>query len=128
MTRPRGSSAQSVPRRLALVLGASVGIGVGGTSCAAADPATSSLPAVFSPDQARRGGQIYRASCADCHGTELQGTAGPPLTGPAFARRWESSERSAADLFYVLRTSMPKLAMGSLTPDDYTAELTYLLA
>ena len=125
--RRRGWSGWSALRRLALVLGASLGIGVGGTSCAAADPAASSLPAVFSPDQARRGGQIYRASCADCHGTELQGTAGPPLTGPAFARRWESSERSAADLFYVLRTSMPKLAMGSLTPDDYTAVFAYLL-
>src|SRR5437773_12519592 len=111
MARPRGWSAQAILRRLALLLGTSLGVGIGGTSCAAADPAASSLPAVFSPDQARRGWQIYRASCADCHGTELQGTAGPPLTGPAFARRWESSERPAADLLYLLRTSMPNLAI-----------------
>ncbi len=127
MARPRGLSAQSVPRRLALLLGTSLGIGVGGTSCAAADPAASSLPAVFSPDQAKRGRQIYGASCADCHGAELQGTAGPALAGPAFVRRWESPERSADDLFYVLRTSMPKLAMGSLTSEDYRAVFAYLL-
>ena len=127
MARPRGLSAQSVPRRLALLLGTSLGIGVGGTSCAVADPAASSLPAVFSPDQAKRGRQIYGASCADCHGAELQGTAGPALAGPAFVRRWESPERSADDLFYVLRTSMPKLAMGSLTPEDYRAVFAYLL-
>ena len=113
--------------RLALVVGGSLGIAIGVAACAAPDSAASSLPGVFSLDQAKRGRQIYSASCADCHGAELQGIAGPALAGPAFVRRWESPERSAVDLFYVLRTSMPKLAMGSLTPDDYRAVFAYLL-
>src|SRR5207245_1972704 len=74
-----------------------------------------------------RGRQIYSASCADCHGAELEGVAAPALAGPAFVRRWEPPERSASDLLYVLRTSMPKLAMGSLRPDDYLAVFAYLL-
>jgi len=115
------------PGEVPVVLGASLGIGVGGTSCAAADPAASSLPTVFSTDQAKRGRQVYGASCADCHGADLEGVVGPALVGPAFTRRWKPPERSAGDLFYVLRTSMPKLAMGSLTPDDYTAVFAYLL-
>src|SRR5207247_11225873 len=125
--RTRGWSGWSALGRYALVLGASLGIGVGGTSCAAADPAASSLPAVFSTDQAKKGRQIYSASCADCHGAELEGVAAPALAGPAFVRRWEPPERSASDLLYILRTSMPKLAMGSLRPDDYLAVFAYLL-
>ena len=82
---------------------------------------------MFSTDQAKRGRQVYGASCADCHGADLEGVVGPALVGPAFTRRWKPPERSAGDLFYVLRTSMPKLAMGSLTPDDYTAVFAYLL-
>ena len=124
--RPLGGSRSGL-ERFALVLSASLGIGVGGTSCAAADPAASSLPAVFSTDQAKRGRQIYSASCAACHGAELEGVAAPALAGPAFVRRWEPPERSASDLLYVLRTSMPKLAMGSLRPDDYLAVFAYLL-
>ena len=115
---------------LSVVLGASLGIGVvgvGGSACAAADPAASNLPAVFSLDQAKRGRAIYGASCGSCHGAALDGAVGPALVGPAFTRRWALPERSAGDLFYVLRTSMPKLAMGSLTPDDYTAVFAYLL-
>jgi len=122
-----GWSGWSILRRVALVLGVSLGIGAGGTSCAAADSAALGLPVVFSVDQAKRGRQIFTASCADCHGADLEGVVGPALAGPAFVRRWEPPERSADDLFYVLRTSMPKLAMGSLAPDDYLAVFAYLL-
>ena len=122
-----GWSSWSILRRVALVLGVSLGIGAGGTSCAAADSAALGLPVVFSVDQAKRGRQIFTASCADCHGADLEGVVGPALAGPAFVRRWEPPERSADDLFYVLRTSMPKLAMGSLGPDDYLAVFAYLL-
>ena len=116
----------SVLGRLALA-SASLGIGTCGVSCASGNPASSSLPAVFSTDQAKRGRQVYGASCAECHGDELQGMTAPALAGPEFARRWDAPERSARDLFDVLRTSMPKLTMGSLKPDDYTAVFAYLL-
>src|SRR2546430_16926865 len=97
-------------------------MGVGGTSGAAADPAASSLPAVFSTDQAKKGRQIYSASCADCHGAELEGVAAPALAGPAFVRRGGPPARSASDLLSILRPPMPKLPPGLRSADDDLAQ------
>src|SRR5436309_375747 len=91
------------------------------------DAPSAGLPPVFTAAQARRGREVYGASCARCHGAALEGSAAPALAGPAFLRRWQPPDRNAADLFYVLETSMPKLSMGSLPPDDYTAVFAYLL-
>ena len=114
------------PRRVILVLGTALAPLVAGTSCAAR-PADPDLPAVFTADQAKLGRQVYKTSCGDCHGPELEGVAAPALAGPAFLQKWQPPERSAADLYHLIRVSMPKLAMGSLTPDDYAAVFAYLL-
>ena len=82
---------------------------------------------MFTAAQARRGHAVFGRSCASCHGTELEGVAAPALAGPDFLRRWQPPARSVADLYHVMRVSMPKLAMGSLAPDDYTAVFAYLL-
>jgi len=113
------------PQRL-LVLATLLAPAASGASCAAghADP---ELPAVFTADQARQGRRIYKTSCAECHGSGLEGVTAPALAGPTFLQRWQPPTGSAADLYHVMRVSMPKLAMGSLGPDDYTAVFAFLL-
>src|SRR2546423_11000976 len=112
-------------KRFALVA-ALLATAVSGTSCTAvhADP---ELPAVFTADQARQGRRIYRTSCAECHGRDLEGAAAPPLAGPTFLQRWQPPAGSAADLYHLMRVTMPKLTLGSLAPDDYTAVFAFLL-
>src|SRR5690349_830595 len=99
----------------------------GGEIACGTDRGASRLPAVFTAGQANRGRHVYGASCAWCHGRRLEGSAAPALAGPAFLRRWRPPTRSAADLYNLVNTSMPKLAMGSLASDDYTAVFAYLL-
>src|SRR2546430_12196687 len=116
----------SVLGRIASVLGALLAVAAGTSSCTSghADP---DLPAVFTADQARQGRRVYKAACASCHGSELEGAAAPALAGPAFLPALQPPARSAQDLYHVMRVTMPKLAMGSLKPDDYTALFAFLL-
>src|SRR5262249_3740108 len=43
---------------------------------------------VYSTQQAARGQTIYTAQCAECHGSTLEGSSGPPLTGSSFLSNW----------------------------------------
>lgn len=113
-------------RRLVPVLGALTLSALCGVRCAR-EQAAPTLPPVFTADQAERGRHIYATSCAACHGAELAGGPAPALVGSAFLRRWGTPERGAAGLFHALRTSMPKLAMGSLSSSDYGAVFAYVL-
>ncbi len=90
---------------------------------------TAARPAgTFTAAQAERGRRIYGAYCAACHGTELEGATGPVLAGSVFLAKWNGGpDRSASDLYYVLRTTMPKPAMGSLSASAYLDVFTYLL-
>src|SRR6266849_3436390 len=45
---------------------------------------------VYSPAQAVRGQQLYKAQCAGCHGNALEGTSGPPLAGDGFLGNWSA--------------------------------------
>jgi alcohol dehydrogenase (cytochrome c) len=83
--------------------------------------------AVYTTEQAERGRRIYGAYCATCHGTELEGAVGPALGGPVFLRKWGSAGRNAEGLFRLIRTTMPKPAMGSLSPDAYADAFSYIL-
>jgi alcohol dehydrogenase (cytochrome c) len=119
--------APAVHGRVRFAISAALAAALTGGISGATEPSSSSLPATFTADQARHGGRVYAASCARCHGTRLEGSAAPALAGPAFLRRWQTPTRSAADLYTLVRTSMPKLVMGSLASDDYTAVFAYLL-
>ncbi len=81
----------------------------------------------FTVDQATRGRAHYAAQCAACHGPKLEGGAAPPLAGAGFARVWGQPSRSVDDLFYVIRTTMPRPRVGSLTADQYLEIVAYLL-
>jgi len=112
------------PRRIAVILGVLLAPTVSSCAAGRAEP---DHPGVFTADQAKQGRRVYRTSCAQCHGSDLEGVTAPALAGPAFLQRWQPPSGSAADVYHVMRVSMPKLAMGSLAPDDYTAVFAFLL-
>ena len=82
---------------------------------------------VFTEMQARRGEAAYQGNCAACHGRTLQATNpdAPNLTGPSFGISWNG--KPVADLFTLMRTSMPLGAGGSLTDPEYLDIVAYIL-
>jgi alcohol dehydrogenase (cytochrome c) len=70
------------------------------------------------------GATAYRSHCAACHGGELAGGSGPPLSGPAFAEKWSGK---SAVLQEAIASRMPLDAPGSLSPQEYTVITAYVL-
>lgn len=82
---------------------------------------------VFTDMQARRGEAAYQSNCAACHGKTLQATNpdAPSLTLPSFGLSWHG--KPAADLFELMRTTMPLGAGGSLSEPEYLDILAFIL-
>ena len=59
-----------------------------------------------------------------CHGTALQGTSAPALTGPGFAH----AHLNASQLRTIVTQQMPLTAPGSLNAADNAAIMAYLLS
>jgi mono/diheme cytochrome c family protein len=73
---------------------------------------------VYSRAQVERAAPIYREQCASCHGTQMRGAPGSPaLAGAEFLVWWEG--RTAAELFDVIRRTMPPGSAGRLTGQQY---------
>jgi quinoprotein glucose dehydrogenase len=76
--------------------------------------------------QAAAGAVLYSASCAMCHGQNLEGgEAGPALRGKTFLDKWVA--RPYAELLEQTRRTMPVTRPGSLSVTQ-TAELLALIA
>jgi mono/diheme cytochrome c family protein len=73
---------------------------------------------VYSAGQATRGQQIYRAQCAECHGSAMEGATGPPLVGESFLSNW--SARPLADLVDKIQKTMPFNLAGNLSRQQST--------
>ena len=73
---------------------------------------------VYSASQAERGGELYALACVSCH-------TGVTHTGPAFVAKWNG--RPLSDLYGYMRENMPKSDPGSLSPEEYTLALAYML-
>lgn len=81
---------------------------------------------LYTADQAAQGKAVYTHQCAMCHGSALQGSGqNPPLAGDEFLSNW--SGQTLADLEEKIRTTMPATNPGSLTPDQTTQLIAYLL-
>jgi mono/diheme cytochrome c family protein len=85
---------------------------------AAAGERRSVLAGVFTSAQATRGQQKYQQSCASCH-------AVAEFSGTTFQRIWNN--RPIGDFYEVIATQMPMTAPGSLSPQEYTDIVTYIL-
>jgi cytochrome c len=82
---------------------------------------------VYTEDQARRGGPIYRKECAACHGDMLTGgESSPPLTGGAFLANWNGL--TMGDLFDRIRKTMPQSNPGRLTRQQDADILAFMLS
>ena len=80
---------------------------------------------VYSAEQAKRGQQLYQASCASCHGDKLEGGLGPMLAGDGFLSAWNG--RSLLDLTDKIQHTMPFEAPGTLSREQSIDIVGYLL-
>ena|SRR5690349_4919504 len=90
----------------------------------AAQPKTAK-DGVYADAQARRGESIYGQQCVSCHGPDLSGSGAPPLAGSDFVEVWGA--KSLADLVEKIETSMPSSAPGSLSRDQATDLVAFIL-
>ena len=81
---------------------------------------------VFTAAQAAAGRAAYEQACAECHRSDLRGTAhGTELSGVGFMSVWGG--RAAAELFEHARSEMPPGAGGSLEDETYLNIAAYIL-
>jgi quinoprotein glucose dehydrogenase len=82
---------------------------------------------VYSAAQAMRGAALYTEQCAACHGDDLAGSGPmPPLAGSDFLMAW--SGRSLGDLFDKIHSTMPASAPGSLSEQQTSDIIAYILS
>ena len=75
--------------------------------------------------QPMRGQTAYQASCAECHGTRLQGGVhAPALVGVSFTSVWGT--RSADELYEYIRREMPPGQGGTLGDAAYRSIATLI--
>ena len=92
----------------------------------AASPAAQSVwDGVYTLAQAKRGA-LKSGLCTSCHGDGFVGGTAPELAGEAFLARWEG--RSVADLFDLIRLTMPDDDPGALPREQYADLIAYMLA
>jgi mono/diheme cytochrome c family protein len=117
---------------LLLLFGIPHGLWVPATapSSVAASPQSSSKisiwSGVFTAEQAKRGEELYQARCADCHGEKLVSASdAPTLAAPAFKFAWH--QKTIAERFEVIRTTMPPGGSGTLSDQEYLDIVAYIL-
>jgi cytochrome c len=83
-------------------------------------------PAPFTQAQSDAGRQTYAASCASCHGDNLEGKGAPALTGKDFATSTFAG-RTTGQLYTFIQNSMPFCEGGSLATEAYVNVLAFIL-
>jgi mono/diheme cytochrome c family protein len=92
----------------------------------AAQQAKSQWDGVYTEEQAKRGEGFYSQYCASCHGPDLTGgEMAPGLTGGEFSSNW--NDLSLGELFERIRISMPQNAPGSLSRQQNSDILAFVL-
>jgi len=105
---------------LPVLLVAATAFCVGAADTAGAQPpsARTTMSGVYTAGQARQGREVFTGTCTGCHTPATH-------TGPVFTTKWVG--RSVDDLFSYIRNTMPKIAPGSLTEDEYVWVTAYIL-
>ena len=93
----------------------------------AAGGAGAKAPALYAGAQAASGAALYASKCSLCHGAQLEGGAGPPLSGPNMTTLGTKTHLTVGDMFGYITTNMPMNAPASLSHDQYVAVLAYIL-
>jgi mono/diheme cytochrome c family protein len=89
-----------------------------GSAIRAVQPSKSVNDGVFTAPQAVRGEQIFKAKCGSCHYPNR-------FTGDDLFRPWAG--KPLADLFSVMRESMPEDNPGTLPAQEYGDVVAYFL-
>jgi mono/diheme cytochrome c family protein len=82
----------------------------------------------FTSGQVASGAKAFALHCAACHGTQLEGGAGPALSGPNFKTLSSKVHASVSDIFTYMTTNMPMNAPASLPHADYVNILAFILS
>ena len=83
---------------------------------------------LYTPEQAKRGRDIYRAECAVCHSPDLNGRktdGGPALRGAEFLARWRGQAVGA--LVDPAQELMPAAHPGKLGRQAYVDVIAFIL-
>ena len=83
-----------------------------------ADTVRTTMDGVYTSAQALRGRDVFAAYCKSCHTATFH-------SGPTFRSKWYG--RSVNDLYRYIRREMPKNAPGSMSDEEYTLAVVYLL-
>ncbi len=89
-------------------------------------PTASVVP--YTMAQAHAGAAVYRQNCLQCHGADLQGSAGPSVAGKDFLTTATNNKWSLSDMRTTVFENMPFSNPGSLTPAQYANVMAFLLA
>lgn len=103
---------------------------------AAAPAPAEPAPAPAASDLVARGGELYAANCAGCHGDAGQGgDKAPPVVGkaalpldPRPGSKRGVQFKTALDVFKFVKANMPPGKGGSLTDDEYLAIMAFDLS
>ena len=81
-------------------------------------PTRTTLDGIYTATQALRGEEMYFGTCVNCH---------PPGTyaGASFKKNWNG--RPLSDLYDWILNKMPKSAPGTLSPQESTQVMAYIL-
>ena len=82
--------------------------------------------ASFTAAQAENGKMVFEQTCAGCHGADLTGGEGPPLTGAPFLYTWGG--QTVAGLLKFVQANMPASSPGTLTPESALNVVSYVLS
>lgn len=82
----------------------------------------------FTGSQMHKGATQFSQSCAQCHGDNLEGGAGPALTGANFKTLSSKVGARVGDIFTYMATNMPLNDPASLSHDEYANIMAFILS
>ena len=82
----------------------------------------------FTQAQQHAGETAFETSCAPCHGAQLEGGAGPPLTGQNFKILSTKVGATVGDIFTYMSENMPFNNPASLSHTQYVNIMAFILS
>jgi alcohol dehydrogenase (cytochrome c) len=95
--------------------------------CSLLTPFAASQTLTFTQAQVDAGKALYKETCQICHGSSMaNGQFGTPLKGSFFQDKWKG--KSLGELLTFVYEKMPPDKVMSLTPEQYTGAVAYILS
>jgi len=82
----------------------------------------------FTIAQQNAGEKTFETTCSPCHGAQLEGGAGPPLTGHNFKILSSKIGATVSDIFTYMSTNMPMNNPASLSHQQYANIMAFILS